>query len=71
MKKLFVAALLLSATVAFAKNPTQESKITIKDSDARGVPTFITGELGSLGSGAKDFMRANRGLLGGTGSEDF
>ena len=75
MKKL-VAILLLSATVAFAKNPVSESRVHIKDTDANGVPTFITGELGTLGAGAtnkaaKDFLTAQRGLLGGTGSEDF
>ncbi|HVE72875.1 MAG TPA: M4 family metallopeptidase [Thermoanaerobaculia bacterium] len=75
MKKL-VMVLLLSATVAFAKNPTSESKAHIKDTDPNGVPTFITGELGELGPGdskkaAKDFLVAQRGLLGGAGTEDF
>ena len=76
MKRTFVAALLLTATVAFAKNPSSDSRITIKDSDANGVPTFIAGELGQLGAGAtqkaaKDFLVAQRGLLGGAGTEDF
>ena len=76
MKKSLVAVLLLSATMAFAKNPTPESKFTIKSSDPNGVPTFITGELGQLGAGAagkaaKDFLLTQRALLGGTGTEDF
>jgi vibriolysin len=76
MKKSLVAALLLSATMAFAKNPSSETKIHVKDSDAKGVPTFVTGELGSLGAGsaekaAKDFLKSQRALLGGAGTEDF
>lgn len=76
MKKMISAALLLTATMAFAKNPASESKINIKDSDAKGVPSFVTGELGQLGAGAtdkaaKDFLKSQRGLLGGAGSEDF
>src|SRR5688500_2714245 len=76
MKKLLSAALLLIATVAFAKNPASESKINIKDSDAKGVPTFVTGELGQLGAGAsskaaKDFLKTQNALLGGAGTEDF
>lgn len=76
MKKLLSAALLLTATMAFAKNPSSESKINIKDSDAKGVPSFVTGDLGKLGAGApgkaaKDFLKSQRGLLGGAGTEDF
>jgi Zn-dependent metalloprotease len=76
MKKSLVAALLLSATMAFAKNPASETKIHIKDSDAKGVPTFVTGELGQLGAGAtdkaaKDFLKSQRAFLGGAGTEDF
>jgi Zn-dependent metalloprotease len=76
MKKMISAALLLTATMAFAKNPASESKINIKDSDAKGVPTFVTGELGQLGAGAsgkaaKDFLMSQRALLGGAGTEDF
>ncbi|HEX8408931.1 MAG TPA: M4 family metallopeptidase [Thermoanaerobaculia bacterium] len=75
MKKLLVATLLLTATMAFAKNPT-ESKVHVKDTDANGVPTFVTGELGQLGAGATnkaaaDFLKGQRGLLGGAGTEDF
>ena len=76
MKKPLWVALLLTATMAFAKNPASESRITIKDSDANGVPTFVTGELGQLGPGsassaAADFLRGKRDLLGGAGTEDF
>ena len=76
MKKLITAALMFTATIAFAKNPSSESKIKVKDSDAKGVPTFVTGELGQLGPGAsdkaaKDFLKSQRGLLGGAGTEDF
>jgi Zn-dependent metalloprotease len=75
MKKL-VVILLLSATVAFAKNPVSETKAHIKDTDAQGAPTFITGELGKLGPGsakkaAKDFLKAQKDLLKLTGTEDF
>jgi vibriolysin len=75
MKKL-AAILLLSATVAFAKNPTSESKHQIKDSDDNGVPTFVTGELGKLAAGnskkaAKEFLKAQKDLLKLTGTEDF
>ncbi|HEX6084476.1 MAG TPA: M4 family metallopeptidase [Thermoanaerobaculia bacterium] len=75
MKKL-AAILLLSATVAFAKNPSQESKVHIKDVDSQGAPTFVTGELGQLGPGSakkasQEFLKAQKALLGLTGSEDF
>jgi len=75
MKKL-AAILLLSATVAFAKNPVAESKAQIKGVDAQGVPTFVTGELGRLGAGAPgraaaDFVRGQKDLLQLTGGEDF
>lgn len=76
MKKILWVSLLLTATMAFAKNPSSESKIRITDTDARGVPTFVTGELGQLGPGsashaAADFLRGQRALLGGAGTEDF
>src|SRR5688500_6353557 len=76
MKKTLWVALLLTATMAFDRNPSSDSKITIKDSDAKGVPTFVTGELGQLGPGATnaaaaDFLRGKRALLGGAGTEDF
>ncbi|HYC91684.1 MAG TPA: M4 family metallopeptidase [Thermoanaerobaculia bacterium] len=75
MKKL-AAILLLSATVAFAKNPAQETKVHIKDVDPQGAPTFVTGELGQLGPGdskkaAQAFLKAQKDLLKLTGSEDF
>ena len=75
MKKLAVI-LLLSATVAFAKNPSQETKIHVKAVDSQGAPTFVTGELGQLGPGSakkasQEFLKAQKALLGLTGSEDF
>jgi bacillolysin len=75
MKKLLSAALLLTATLAFAKNPT-ETKIRIHDQDANGNPTFVTGEMGKLGPGsadkaAKDFLKSQKDLLNLAGTEDF
>jgi Zn-dependent metalloprotease len=76
MKKVLVATLLLSATVAFAKNPAQESKITIKEADKQGVPTFVVGEVGRLGAGtpeaaSKAFLKGQKDLLQMVGTEDF
>ncbi|MEA2327995.1 MAG: bacillolysin [Thermoanaerobaculia bacterium] len=75
MKKLLSAALLLTATLAFAKNPT-ETKIKIHDQDSNGNPTFVTGDMGKLGPGsadkaAKDFLKSQKDLLNLAGSEDF
>jgi Zn-dependent metalloprotease len=75
MKKL-AAILLLSATTAFAKNPVSETKVHIKDVDAQGAPTFVTGELGKLAAGnakkaAKEFLKAQKDLLKLNGTEDF
>jgi Zn-dependent metalloprotease len=76
MKKLLAAGLLLTATMAFAKNPSTETKIKVHDTDHNGVPTFVTGELGQLGAGspekaAKDFLKSQRALLKAAGTEDF
>jgi len=75
LKKLIVV-LAFTTTVALAKNPTSDSKIKIHDQDPNGVPTFVTGDLGSLGAGqkdkaAKDFLKAQRELLHMNGVEDF
>lgn len=75
MKKIFATVLTLVATMAFAKQPV-ESKINIHDSDAKGVPTFVSGELGKLGPGAVDkaakaFLKSQKDLLGMVGTEDF
>lgn len=75
MKKLLVI-LAFTTTVALAKSPVSDSKIKIHDQDPNGVPTFVTGDLGSLGSGqkdkaAKDFLKAQRELLHQSGVEDF
>lgn len=75
MKKLALV-LLLSATVAFAKNPGSETKVHIKGVDAQGAPTFVTGELGKLAPGsakkaAQEFLKSQRELLQLAGTEDF
>jgi vibriolysin len=86
MKRLLTASLLLAATVAFAKSDVPQSKSNIKDQDHNGVPTFVTGDLGSLNSpgnsfaamskagrdkAVKDFMKAQKDLLKLAGTEDF
>ena len=76
MKKLIPLAALLFSTVLFAKNPVADSKIKIHDQDSKGVPTFVTGELGSLGKGASDqafkaFLKSQKDLLQMAGTEDF
>jgi vibriolysin len=60
--------------MAFARNPVADSKANIKDSDDKGVPTFVTGELGKIDKsekGAKDFLKAQKELLRMNGLEDF
>jgi len=74
MKKL-LAIFLLSATAAFA-NPVSESSVFVKNVDARGIPTFVIGQLGRLGAGSaekasRDFLRAQTSLLQMDGLEDF
>lgn len=68
MKKLIVILLLLTATAVFAD-------VHVKDEDSKGVPTFVTGELGKLtgnsDKAAKDFLKAQKHLLPLTGNEDF
>jgi Zn-dependent metalloprotease len=76
MKKLISLIACLVTTVALAKSPVADSKIKVHDQDSNGVPTFVTGELGSLGSGAKDkaakeFLKSQRDLLHMSGGEDF
>jgi len=76
MKKLIPLAALLFSTVLFAKNPVADSKIKIHDQDSNGVPTFVTGELGSLEKGASDqafksFLKSQKDLLQMAGTEDF
>ncbi|HJW96184.1 MAG TPA: M4 family metallopeptidase [Thermoanaerobaculia bacterium] len=75
MRKIFTVILSLVATVALAKSPVAESKAQIKDTDHKGVPTFVTGELGQLGPGAADkaakaFLKSQN-LLKMQGTEDF
>jgi len=76
MKKLLAILTFLTATVALAKSPVADSKVKVHDQDSNGVPTFVTGELGSLGPGAKDkaakdFLKSQRELLHQSGGEDF
>ena len=75
MKKVLAVFLLLVTTAAFGRNPVADSHINIKHADENGVPTFVTGDLGKLTGApdrtAKDFMKAQRALLRGTGNEDF
>jgi Zn-dependent metalloprotease len=76
MKKLATVLLCLVSTAALAKSPVADSKITIHTSDAKGVPMFVTGELGHLGAGASDaaskaFLKSQKALLNMAGSEDF
>jgi vibriolysin len=76
MKKLLAMFALLCSTVALADKPAPDSKIKINDQDHNGVPTFVSGQLGSLGNGGKDsaskaFLKAQKDLLHMTGGEDF
>ena len=75
MKKLLSAALLLTATLAFAKDKA-DSKVKVHDQDHNGNPTFVTGDMGKLGPGsddkaAKDFLKGQKDLLNLAGTEDF
>ena len=74
MKKLLSICLLLTATVVFAKNPVAESKLSIKDQDDKGVPTFVVGEFGKIdksAKAAKELLKAQKEILHMTGMEDF
>lgn len=77
MKKIIAAIALLTATVAFAaKDPVTEPKIKIHGQDSRGVPTFVTGDLGALPPGAsdkaaKEFIKSQKQTLKLNGTEDF
>jgi Zn-dependent metalloprotease len=74
MKRLLTACLLLTATLAFAKNPVAESSIKIKDQDDKGVPTFVVGDFGRIDrsdKAAKDLLKAQKELLHMSGMEDF
>jgi len=73
MKKL-LPILLLCAATALARNP--EERFFVKDVDAKGVPTFVTGHLGRLAAGpvekaSRDFLRAQATLLPMQDGEDF
>lgn len=76
MKKIFTVFLSLVATVALAKSPVADSKVQIAGTDHKGIPTFVTGELGQLGPGAADkaakaFLKSQKDLLHMAGTEDF
>ena len=77
MKKVLATLIFLTATVAFAQKGTApDASYKIKDQDQNGVPTFVAGDIGSLGAGtpdkaAKDFLKAQKHLLHQTGNEDF
>src|ERR1051325_3707621 len=77
MKKALATLILLTATVAFAqKGAAPNANYQIKDQDQNGVPTFVSGDIGTLGVGtpdkaAKDFLKAQKHLLHQTGNEDF
>src|SRR5258706_11342534 len=79
MKKLLVV-LGFVTTVALAKEHPADSKIKVHDQDQNGVPTFVSGELGSVATGttaaakenaAKAFLKAQKDLLRMKGGEDF
>lgn len=76
MKKVLATVLLLVlvSTTAFAKD--NETRIKVNDQDHKGVPTFVTGELGKLAAGsldkaAKAFLKSQKALLKQMGTEDF
>jgi len=75
-KTLSMIAISLVAVVAMAKEPTKDAGITVKGSDHNGTPTFVSGDLGSLGAGhndkaAKAFLKSQKDLLPLSGQEDF
>lgn len=75
MKRLLTACLLLTATLAFAKDPASETKIHVQDQDEKGVPTFLVGEFGKIDKSdkkaAKALLKAQKELLKMSGVEDF
>ncbi len=71
MKKLIAALVLLTATAAFAAKDVTEPKFKIHGQDGRGVPTFVTGDLGNLSANPAAFMKSQKALLQLNGTEDF
>jgi vibriolysin len=76
MKRYVTVFAALVATVALAKDPVADSKTKVTGQDEKGIPTFVSGELGQLGAGAKDraakdFLKAQKQLLHLSGNEDF
>jgi len=76
MKKFLVATLIvLTANIAFAKNPN--ASYEVRGSDQKGVPTFVAGNIGHLGAGPADrasiaFVKANAAsIFNAVGTEDF
>jgi vibriolysin len=75
MKKLFIILAFLSTAVFAQKKPLTET-IKVHDADQNGMPSFVSGQLGSLGAGARDvasknFLKAQTSLLRLNGSDDF
>lgn len=72
MKKLMIAMMFVTATVAVA----QDRPMRTRSVDESGVPSFITGRLGRLQAGnelasARAFMKSQTQALQGAGTEDF
>lgn len=76
MKKLLIAAILLSATVAYAQNDIESKVLVHRNVDESGSLSFITGNLGRLPAGApaaaaKAFLHSRGDLIAATGREEF
>ena len=75
MKRTLVTMMvLLTAVGAFAQERTFRAHRA--QADENGVPTFVEGELGRLvgrdtGEAARNFLRGQKDVLQGTGTEDF
>jgi Zn-dependent metalloprotease len=75
MKKLIVAALILTATTAFGRNEVAD-KSGVKRTSVHGGSEFIQGSLGKLPPGqakaaAKAFLESKKDLLGASRDESF
>jgi Zn-dependent metalloprotease len=76
MKKL-LPILLLCASTALAKDLSEARLVVVKNVDSKGVPTFVTGQLGKLPVGSieaasRDFLRSQApGVLKMDAGEDF
>ncbi|HVS03467.1 MAG TPA: M4 family metallopeptidase [Thermoanaerobaculia bacterium] len=74
MIRTLLAAILILVPAAGAAW-AQAGSVEVRARDARGVPTFLAGDLGTLGadaaSGARAAVRSHAGLLGASGRETF